>query len=136
MAQRTWPGGASGSNWGSITEALLGGLGVASAGFFLIAITQPTGLDPPPETAAMFLVSVTAATISYLLMRRRMRAAGAGAAVLTGVWVVGSVGLVVAGVYGPPGPATNPVGPIAWVLLGLGVIAAAVLARREASAGR
>lgn len=133
MAQRTWPGAGRASDWGSITEALLGGLGVASAGFFLIAITQPTGLDPPPETAALFLVSVTAASISYLLLRRGLRAVGAVAAGLTGAWVVGSVGLVVAGVYGPPGAETNPIGPVAWVLLGLAVIAAAVLARREAS---
>lgn len=119
------------SRWGSATQALLGGLAIASAGFFLITVTQPAGLDPPPQTAALFLVSTTAAAISYLLLAQGLHRLGYTAGILTGLWVIVSVALVVSGMYGPPGPETNPIGPIAWMLLSLAVIVAAVFARRE-----
>lgn len=119
------------SRWGSVTQALLGGLTVASAGFFLITVMQPAGLDPPPQTAALFLVSMTAAAISYILLTQELHRLGYTVGILTGFWVIGSVALVVSGTYGPPGPETNPIGPIAWVLLSLAVIVTAVFARRE-----
>lgn len=119
--------------WDPLTRALLGGLGFASAGFFLIAVVQTPGLDPPPETAALFLVSMTAAAISYLLLGHGLLGSGYIAAMLTGGYVLLSVGVVVSGAYGPAGPETNPIGPIAWILLSVAVIVSAVFAFRERS---
>lgn len=118
------------SPWGRLTKVFLGGLIVASAGFFLIAVVQTPGLDPPPQTAALFLVSLTAAVVSYLLLETGFQSLGFAATILTGVFVVGSVVLVVLGIYGPAGPETNPIGPVAWVLISLAATASAVVAWR------
>lgn len=134
MAEPTHEGHPVGSStWDPLTRAFLGGLAIASAGFFVIAVVQTPGLDPPPETAALFLVSMTAATISYLLIGHGLLGPGYIAAMLTGGYVLLSVGVVVNGAYGPSGPETNPIGPIAWILLSVAVIVSAVFALRERS---
>jgi hypothetical protein len=116
--------------WTRLTRALVGGLTVASAGFFLITVLQPEGLDPPPETAALFLVATAAAATSYLLLALELSALGYAASVLTGLYVLVTVAVVVAGTYGPPGPETNPVGPVAWLLLSVAVVGSAARAWR------
>ena len=102
---------------------------MASGLFFLIAAIQTPGLDPPPESAALFLVVASAATISYVLLPAR-GPTGYLASMLTavGVWVL--LGVVVSGMYGAGGPRTNPVGPIWYALLAAGVFVAAGLAWR------
>jgi O-antigen/teichoic acid export membrane protein len=117
--------------WHGIALALTGGLVAASFMFFLIAAIQTPGLDPPPESAALFLVATTAGVISYGLLRGD-DTAGYPAAMLTGTIVLAVVALVVAGTYGPAGPRTNPVGPISYVGLAVAVILTAGAAwRRE-----
>ena len=109
------------TEWHHIARALVGGLAAASAMFLHTAVVQTPGLDPPPETAALFLVAATGGVISYLLLDRETAVAYT-MAVLTGVFVLIAVGVTVLGVYGPAGPETNPVGPIAYVLLAVLVI--------------
>lgn len=126
-------GGAS--TWDGLARAFLVGLAIANAGFFHIAVVATPGLDPPPETAAVFLVATAAAATSYVLLARGLLELGYLAAILSGAYVLVSAVLVVAGIYGPPGPETNPLGPIAWVLLALAVVASAWLARRDHESG-
>lgn len=110
---------------------MTGALAIMSAGFFLITITQPAGLDPPPETAALFLVSVALASLGYLLLTHGAPKTGIRIAILTGVYVMLSVGVVVSGVYGAGGPKTNPIGPAAWLLLSVAVVATKLMSHRE-----
>lgn len=119
--------------WDSLTRACTGSLAIMSAGFFLIAVTQPQGLDPPPETAAIFLVSVTAASLGYLLLAHGATKAGHRVAILAGLFVILGISIVVTGVYGPGGPRTNPIGPVAWILLSVAVMVSGILAQRESN---
>ncbi|WP_396612842.1 hypothetical protein ACH9L7_06110 [Haloferax sp. S1W] len=121
------------TEWHHITRAFVGGLAAASAMFFHIAVVQTEGLNPPPETAALFLVAATGGLISYLLLSRD-DVLGYAMAALTGVFVLVAVGLTVLGLYGPAGPETNPVGPIAYVLLAIVVIVTSGLSWRNREA--
>jgi peptidoglycan/LPS O-acetylase OafA/YrhL len=125
-------GGRYGSEgrWHGVALALTGGLVAASFMFFLIAVVQTPGLDPPPESAALFLVATTAGVISYELLRRGATA-GYPAAMLAGGVVLVVVALIVAGTYGPAGPRTNPAGPVAYVSLAVAVILVAGAAWRS-----
>ncbi|ELZ82136.1 hypothetical protein C455_02964 [Haloferax larsenii JCM 13917] len=125
---------AAETEWHHITRALVGGLAAASAMFLHIAVVQTPGLDPPPQTAALFLVAAAGGVISYLLLDRETVVAYAMAA-LTGVFVLVAVGVTVLGVYGPPGPETNPVGPIAYVLLAVLVIVTSGMSWRSHETG-
>ena len=118
------------TRWHRATGVFLAGLAIASAGFFHIAVVQTPGLDPPPETAAIFLVQTTAAAVSYLFLREGLPAVGYVAAVLTGAFGFLAAVVIVTGRYGAAGPETNPLGPIAWLLLAALVIVSAVLAWR------
>lgn len=115
--------------WDSISLALLAGLMVASSGFGLTAVVQTPGLDPPPESVALFVVVTSASVLSYLLVRWEV-AVGYPAAVLTGAFVFVTLGLVGTGTLGPIGPRTNPVGPVFYAALGTGVVGATLLAWR------
>jgi peptidoglycan/LPS O-acetylase OafA/YrhL len=115
--------------WHQYLRAFLGGLVVASAMFFVVAAVQTPELDPPPETVAVFVVAATAGTVSYLLLDHRPTA-GYATAALTGGYVLLEVALVVAGVYGPAGPETNPLGPIIYVVLAVAVVLTAALSWR------
>lgn len=115
--------------WHHLTTALVGGLVVASAMFFLIVVAQTPGLEPPPQSAALFVVTTTAGVVSYLLLARQHRAAYP-MALFAGLSVVLTLALVGGGTYGPVGTATNPIGPISYVVLGLAVVVTAGLAWR------
>lgn len=124
-------GVAGRTGWHGLTVALTGGLVAASFMFLLIAALRTPGLDPPPESAALFLVATTAGVISYGLLRGD-GTAGYPAAMLTGMIVLAVVVLLVTGTYGPAGPRTNPVGPVSYVGLAVAVILTAGAAwRRE-----
>lgn len=132
MSGKTGPDDGSRRNrWHRITLALLGGLVAASFTFFLIAAIQTPGLDPPPESAALFIVVTTAGVISYHLLRGG-DTVGYPAAMLTGGFVFVVLALVATGTYGPTGPRTNPVGPVSYVALAVAVIITAGLAWRKA----
>lgn len=120
------------SEWHHITVALLGGLTLASILFTHIAVVQTPGLDPPPQTAALFIVAATVALIGYLLVRQNS-VVGYPAAILTGIIVLAEVALVVGGTYGDAGPETNPIGPGAYIVLALTVIITSALAWRNQS---
>lgn len=122
--------GSSRSRWVRGTRALLAGLVAASAMFFLIATIQTPGLDPPPESAALFLVVTTAGLTSYELLRSG-DALGYLGAMLTGGLVIVILGIILAGTYGDAGPRTNPIGPLSYVLLAIGVIITAGMAWRR-----
>jgi hypothetical protein len=126
----------SGSNgWRRATLALLAGLAVASFCFLLIVVAATPGLDPPPESAALFVVATTAGVIGSVLLRGPGTAtAGYLAAVVTGAIVLATLALVVSGTYGPAGPRTNPVGPVAYGLLAAATIVVAVAGWRDAAA--
>jgi peptidoglycan/LPS O-acetylase OafA/YrhL len=123
-------GSGNDSRWHGVAFALTGGLVAASFMFFLIAVVRTPGLDPPPESAALFLVVATAGVISDRLLRRGATA-GYPAAMLTGLLVVVAVAVIVVGTYGPGGPRTNPVGPVAYVSLAVAVILVAGAAWRS-----
>lgn len=112
------------SRWRRLTLALVGGHVAASFMFFLIAAMQTPGLDPPPETAALFIVVTTAGIISYQLLRMTPTI-GYPAAMLTGGLVFVILGLVVTGAYGPIGSRTNPIGPVSYAALGVALIVTA-----------
>lgn len=115
-----------------LTLALLGGLTLASVLFAHIATVQTPGLDPPPESAALFVVAATAAAVGYLLVSQESRL-GYPAGVLAGLVTLGAVGTILTGVYGAAGPETNPVGPVVYVLLAAGVALASLVAWRGGS---
>ncbi len=121
------------SRWHGAVVALTGGLVAASFMFFLIAVVQTPGLDPPPESAALFLLATTAGVISDRLLRRGVTA-GYPAAMLTGVLVLVVVAVILVGTYGPAGPRTNPIGPISYVALAVAVVVMAGLAWRTETA--
>lgn len=118
------------STWETTTTALVGGLTVASFMFYLLAAVQTPGLDPPPESVALFLVATTVAAISYLLLRAG-NPLGYPASILAGVVVFAVVAALVVGVYGPPGPDTNPIGPAVYLALAAAVVVTAVRAWRS-----
>ena len=126
-------GSGAGSRWHGAVVALTSGLVAASFMFFLIAVVQTPGLDPPPESAALFLVATTAGVISDRFLRRGATV-GYPAAMLTGVVVLVVVAVILVGTYGPGGPRTNPVGPIAYVALAVAVVVTAGLAWRTETA--
>lgn len=115
------------SQWHDVTLALLGGLGVASILFAHIAVVQTPGLDPPPQTAALFIVASTIATIVYLLVKQGS-ASGYLVGMLTGVVILTEITLVVGGTYGDAGPDTNPIGPGVYILLSVAVVITSTLA--------
>lgn len=115
------------TRWHRITLALLGGVVTASFMFFLITAVQTPGLDPPPESAALFIVVTTAGVISYHLLREG-DSSGYPIAMLTGGFVFVILALVASGTYGPIGTRTNPIGPISYAALAVAVILTAGLA--------
>lgn len=119
-----------GSRWHRLTLTLLRGHVAASFMFFLIAAIQTPGLDPPPESAALFIVVTTAGVISYQLLMLE-GTIGYPAAMLTGVFVFVILGLVATGTYGPIGPRTNPIGPISYIALAVSIIVSAGIAWRK-----
>lgn len=121
---------------GPFVLAGLVALAVASAGFLHVTVVQPAGLDPPPETAALFVVATALPAGSYLLVRADYRL-GYVAAVVSALWVFVILGLVLAGTYGPVGEGTDPVGPVAYGLLAAGLVVSSVngLRRRPAGTG-
>ena len=121
------------NRWHGVALALTGGLVAASFMFFLIAVVQTPGLDPPPESAALFLLATTAGVISDRLLRRGATV-GYPAAMLTGGLVLVVVAAILVGTYGPAGPRTNPVGPVAYVTLAGAVVVAAGAAWRTETA--
>lgn len=125
------------SEWHHVTLALLGGLAVASVLFAHIAVVQTPGLDPPPETAALFIVAGTASAIGYLLVKQDS-ALGYPVGMLAGLVIVVEVAVVVTGSYGTAGPETNPVGPAVYVALAVAVVVTSAVAwrRRTANASR
>lgn len=134
MNDATAEGGTTGvsarTGWHVVALALTGGLVAASFTFFLIAALGTPGLDPPPESAVLFLVATTAGVISYQLLRSG-GTAGYPAAMLTGGFVLVAVALIVVGTYGPAGSRTNPVGPVSYVVLAVAVIVTAGAAWRD-----
>lgn len=123
--------GSRRTRWHRVTLALLGGLVAASFMFFLIAAIQTPGLDPPPESGALFVVVTTAGVISYHLLRGE-DSIGYPAAMLTGGFVLVILALVATGAYGPTGPRTNPIGPVSYVVLSVALIITAGVAWRNA----
>jgi hypothetical protein len=123
------------TRWHGLTVALLDGLVAASVMFFLITALRTPGLDPPPESAALFLVAATAGVVSHRLFEDG-GSLGYAAAMLTGGFVPVVVALIVTGTYGPAGPRTNPVGPIAYVALAVAVFVMAGIAWRKRTASR
>ena len=109
------------SGWRTRSLALLGGHVAASFLFFLSATIQTPGLDPPPESAALFVVVTTAGVISYHLLRTE-DISGYPAAMLTGGLTFLILWLVASGTYGPIGPRTNPIGPISYAVLAVALI--------------
>lgn len=124
--------GGSGSRLHDVVVALTDGLVAASFMFFLIAALGTPGLDPPPESAALFLVATTAGLISDRLLRGD-GTTGYPAAMGAGLVSLAVVALIVLGTYGPAGPRTNPVGPVSYVALAGTVIIAAGAAWRSAT---
>lgn len=121
------------NGWHRVTRALLAGLVAESAMFSLIAVAQTPGLDPPPESAALFIAATTAGVVGYQLSRGG-DGVGYLAAVLAAAVAVAVVGVLVAGIYGPAGPRTNPVGPLSYVALAVGTAVAAGVAWRRGDA--
>lgn len=109
-------GGSLRNRWHHVTLALLGGLVVASFMFFLIVVVQTPGLDPPPESAALFIAVTAAGVVSHQLLRAT-DTIGYPAAMLTGGFVFVILALVATGTYGPIGTRTNPIGPVSYVAL-------------------
>lgn len=121
------------SEWHRRTLALSGGVLAASAMFYGIAAVQTPGLDPPPESTALFLGATVAGVVSTVLLQQESTA-GYPAAILTAVIVVAVVAVIVVGTYGPPGPRTNPIGPVSYVGLAVAVgVSAGVAWRRSAA---
>lgn len=119
------------SEWHRVTRVLVGGFVTASFMFFLLAGLQTPGLDPPPESAALFVVVTTAGMISYLLLDAE-GSIGYGTSIFTGLIALMILVVVGSGVYGDIGPRTNPLGPLFYLVLALAVIASAGLAWRAA----
>jgi peptidoglycan/LPS O-acetylase OafA/YrhL len=128
---RTQPG-----PWHDVTLAVLGGLAVASVLFAHVAVVQTPGLDPPPEMVALFVAAAALATVGYLLVRSRAPL-GYPVGVFVGLVVIAEAVAVVAGVFGPAGPETNPVGPVVYVGLAVVVVVSSGVAwrRRPARTG-
>lgn len=121
--------GGARSRWYRLTLSLLGGHVAASVLFFLIVAIQTPGLDPPPESAALFIVITTAGVISYQLLRWD-DPLGYPAAILTGGLVFVILALVASGTYGPIGGRTNPVGPVSYIALAAALIVTAAMGWR------
>lgn len=120
------------TQWHRTTRVMVGGLVTASFMFFLLTGLQTPGLDPPPESAALFIVVTTVGMISYLLLDVA-GPIGYGASILTGLIALMILIVVGSGVYGEIGPRTNPIGPLFYLVLAFAVIANAGLAWRAAS---
>jgi hypothetical protein len=118
------------NRWHRVTLGLLSGLVAAGFMFFLMAAIQTPGLDPPPESAALFIVVTTAGVISYYLLRCE-DSIGYPAAIVTGGFVFVILALVATGTYGSIGPRTNPAGPISYTALAVAVIITAGVAWRK-----
>lgn len=116
--------------WHRITRALLAGLVTASAMFFLVAVVQTPGLDPPPESVALFIAITAAGVVSYRLLGEGERL-GYPATILTGALILVVLVLVASGTYGSTGSRTNPVGPISYLVLTLMTVGSAALAWRQ-----
>lgn len=115
--------------WYDATVALLvGSIVFGGMVFHSLAVRMPKE-SPPVEAAPLVVITTAAAAISYLLLRRN-NATGYEAAAVTGVLIVVSIGLVGTGVVGELKPATNPIGPLAYVALGVALFVTAVKARR------
>lgn len=109
------------NGWRHLTHALLRGLVASSLLFFLIAAFQTPGLDPPPESAALFLVATASGVISLHLLRTTPRV-GYPATALAGLVVLGVLTLILTGTYGGAGPRTNPIGPAFYAALAVAVV--------------
>lgn len=121
------------TEWHRLTAAFLVGLTLASALFAHVAAVQTPGLDPPPETFALFVVAAVAGAVAYVLVSQES-AYGYAAAALAALVVLAEMAAVLLGVFGDPGPETNPLGPIAYAVVALATLVAATLASRRESA--
>lgn len=115
--------------WHQLTVALLGGLTLASVLFAHVSTTQTPGLDPPPESAALFIAAASVAVVGYLLATNGSPI-GYPVGALAGLVVVATTAVIATGVYGPAGPETNPIGPVAYLGLAAGASLASVKAWR------
>lgn len=85
--------------------------------------------SPPVEAAPLVVITTAAAAISYLLLRRN-NATGYEAVAVTGVLTILTPVLIGAGVVGELKPGTNPIGPLAYIVLGVALFVSAVKARK------
>lgn len=120
------------NNWLTVVRGLLAGIAVLGTGVFLVTVLEAP-VAPPVRVAPLFVWNTTAATIAFVILRRD-NVVGYAFAILTGVLVVVAVGLVGSGAYGPVGPDSSPLGPLSYVALGLGTIAATAVAWRRRGA--
>lgn len=119
---------SSEERWYDATVALLVGTIVFSGMVFHSLAVQMPKESPPVEAAPLVVLITAAAAISYLLLRRN-NATGYEAAAVTGILVIVSVVLVGAGVVGQLKPATNPIGPLLYIALGVAIFLTSVKGR-------
>lgn len=116
--------------WYDITLALLIGEIVFGAMVFHGLAVQIPEVSPPVQAAPLIIIPTAAAAISSVLLLRN-NAAGYVAAASTGLLAVIFLLLVGAGIVGALKPETNPLGPLAYILLGLALIISASMAKRR-----
>lgn len=116
--------------WYDITLALLVGEMAFSAMVFHGLAVQIPEVSPPVQAAPLLIIPTVAAAISIVLLLRN-NSMGYDAAAITGVLAVISILAVGAGIVGQLKPGTNPLGPLAYIVLGAALFLAAVIARRQ-----
>lgn len=116
--------------WYDITLALLVGEIVFGAMVFYGLAVQIPEVSPPVQAAPLIIVPTATAAISSVLLLRN-NVAGYVTAAITGLLAVIFLLSVGAGIVGTLKPETNPLGPLAYILLGVALFVSAMTAKRQ-----
>lgn len=119
------------THWRDVSIALLVGIIVLGSSVFLVTVLQAP-IGPPIEAIPLFTWNTTAASVAIVLLWQNNRY-GYAAAVLTGLLVIISLGLIGLGVYGSIQPGSSPLGPLSYGTLAITLIGTTVAAWREQS---
>lgn len=119
--------------WFDVTLALLAGeIAFGVMVFHGLAVQIPE-VSPPVQAAPLIIIPTVGAVISAVLLLRN-NVWGYATAAITGLLAVVFLLSVGAGIVGELKPGTNPLGPLAYVLLGAALFVSAVVAWRQRSA--